>query len=74
LGLSDFGVLITIAVATGGAWLHQVLVRRFTFALFRLYVTVVLPGLVACSVGASAGGCYRRKLPGMFSHGGYPAC
>ena len=39
------GVLITIAVATGGAWLHQVLVRRFTFVLFRLYAAVVSAGI-----------------------------
>ncbi len=44
-GYLIFGVLITIAVATGGAWLHQVLVRRFTFAIFRLYVTVVSAGI-----------------------------
>jgi hypothetical protein len=35
------GVIVTFVVATGGAWLHQVLVRRITFVLFRLYATVV---------------------------------
>src|ERR1700722_355418 len=31
------GVLGTIALATSLAWLHQAVVRRFTFALFRIY-------------------------------------
>jgi hypothetical protein len=39
------GVLITIVVATGVSWLHQKLVRRFTFALFRLYATAVCAGI-----------------------------
>jgi len=39
------GVLITTAVATGAAWLHQVLVRRLTFALFRLYAAAVSAGI-----------------------------
>jgi hypothetical protein len=44
-GYLILGVLITIAVATSGAWLHQALVRRFTFALFRVYATVVSAGI-----------------------------
>ena len=40
-----FGVVITAAVATAAAWLHQVLVRRITFALFRLYATAVSAGI-----------------------------
>jgi len=39
------GVLSTAAVATVAAWLHQFVVRRFTFALFRLYATVVVAGI-----------------------------
>jgi hypothetical protein len=39
------GVLITIAVATGVAWLHQVLMRRLVFLLFRLYATAVCAGI-----------------------------
>jgi len=39
------GVLITIAVATAGAWIHQKVVRRFTFVLFRLYATAVSGGI-----------------------------
>jgi hypothetical protein len=39
------GVLITTAVATGTAWIHQKVVRRFTFFLFRLYATAVSGGI-----------------------------
>ncbi len=39
------GTLITIGVATGAAWLHQWLIHRFTFALFRLYVTAISAGI-----------------------------
>jgi hypothetical protein len=39
------GALATAGVATAVAWLHQVVVRRFTFALFRLYVTAVSAGI-----------------------------
>jgi hypothetical protein len=39
------GALITIAVATGVAWLHQRLMRWFIFALFRLYATLVCAGI-----------------------------
>jgi hypothetical protein len=35
----------TAAFATAVAWLHQVLVRRTTFALFRLYATAVSAGI-----------------------------
>lgn len=44
-GYLSVGVLITITVATGAAWTHQKVVRRFTFALFRLYATVVAGGI-----------------------------
>lgn len=33
------------AVATGAAWLHQAAIHRLTFALFRLYATVVCAGI-----------------------------
>ena len=39
------GVLVTIAVATASAWIHQSVVRRLTFALFRLYAAVVSAGI-----------------------------
>ncbi len=39
------GVLVTIGVATCAAWLHQWLIHRFTFALFRLYATFVSAGI-----------------------------
>lgn len=39
------GVLVTIGVATCVAYLHQWLIHRFTFALFRLYVTAVSAGI-----------------------------
>jgi hypothetical protein len=48
------GVIATAAVATGIAWLHQKVVRRFTFALFRLYVTAVSAG-IGCVFGLFLG-------------------
>jgi hypothetical protein len=39
------GALTTTAVATSAAWLHQVLVRRLTFALFRLYASAISAGI-----------------------------
>ena len=45
------GVLITIAVSTGTAFIHHALVARFTFALFRLYAAVVSSGVAAYSGG-----------------------
>ncbi|MGA7858994.1 MAG: hypothetical protein WCA11_13755, partial [Terracidiphilus sp.] len=39
------GALVTIGAATGAAWLHQWLIHRFTFALFRIYVTAVSAGI-----------------------------
>ncbi len=38
-------VVVTLIVATGIAWLHQWLLHRLTFALFRLYVTIVCAGI-----------------------------
>lgn len=50
--LSAFGwgylaaaVSVTIAVATGSAFVHQALVARFTFVLFRLYAAAVSAGI-----------------------------
>ena len=45
LGYLTVGVLITIALATGAARIHQKIVRRFTFTLFRLYATAVSGGI-----------------------------
>jgi hypothetical protein len=39
------GILATTAVATGIVWLHQAIVRRFTFALFRFYGAGVSAGI-----------------------------
>jgi hypothetical protein len=47
------GTLLTAAVATAVAWLHQFIVRRFTFALFRLYATIVTAG-----IGSVFGWCF----------------
>jgi hypothetical protein len=44
-GYLTLGVLVTATVASATAWLHQVLTRRFTFALFRLYATLVSAGI-----------------------------
>lgn len=38
-------VLAITAIATGVAWLHQAAIHRLTFALFRLYATVVCGGI-----------------------------
>jgi hypothetical protein len=39
------GVLITTVVATASAWIHQVVVRRLTLALFRLYSAAIAGGI-----------------------------
>ncbi len=39
------GIIATCAIATGSAWLHQALIHRLTFALFRLYATAVCAGI-----------------------------
>jgi len=39
------GFMVTTAVATVLAWLHQFLIHRFTFALLRLYSTAVSAGI-----------------------------
>lgn len=39
------GGLATAVVATAAAWIHQFIVHRFTFALFRIYATVVVAGI-----------------------------
>jgi hypothetical protein len=44
-GYLTLGVLVTAVVASGAAWLHQKLVHRFTFALFRIYATAVSAGI-----------------------------
>jgi hypothetical protein len=45
LGMFWLAMTSTAAVATAAAWLHQVLVRRMTFVLFRLYATLVAAGI-----------------------------
>ncbi len=44
-GYLVLGVLITTAVASGATWLHQLLMRRLLFVVFRLYATVVCAGI-----------------------------
>jgi hypothetical protein len=39
------GILLTAVVASIAAWLHQFLIHRSTFALFRLYATAVVSGI-----------------------------
>ena len=41
----SIGILITAVVASAAAWLHQFLMHRFTFALFRLYAVAVVSGI-----------------------------
>jgi hypothetical protein len=38
-------ILVTMVLATAVAWLHQFLIHRLTFALFRLYATAVSAGI-----------------------------
>jgi len=45
LGLGTVAILSTAVVATVTAWLHQILIRRMTFALFRIYATLVSAGI-----------------------------
>jgi len=47
------GGLGTAATATSLAWLHQAIVRRFTFTLFRIYATAVAAG-----IGSVFGWCF----------------
>ena len=39
------GIVVTSTVATGAAWIHQWLIERMTFALFRLYAALVSAGI-----------------------------
>jgi len=39
------GVIGTIAIASLLAWLHQLLIHRMTFFLFRIYACIVLAGI-----------------------------
>jgi hypothetical protein len=48
------GATITTVVATCAAWLHQFVIHRFTFALFRLYATAISAGIgsvLGCALG-----------------------
>ena len=44
------GGLVTCILASVAGWLHQGLIHRFTFLLFRLYATVVVAG-IGCVLG-----------------------
>ena len=39
------GGIVTCCVASIATWLHQALIHRFTFLLFRLYASVVVAGI-----------------------------
>jgi hypothetical protein len=39
------GAFLTAVVASIAAWLHQFIVHRFTFMLFRIYATAVVSGI-----------------------------
>jgi hypothetical protein len=58
-GYLILGGIGTAAVATVLAWLHQAVVRRFPFALFRVYATVVSAG-----IGSVFGWCFSWWLLG----------
>ena len=47
------GILGTFVVATTLAWLHQLLIRQMTLALFRMYATLVSTG-----IGSVLGWCF----------------
>ncbi len=44
-GYLTAGVLGTILVASISAWIHQAIIRRLTFALFRLYASAISAGI-----------------------------
>ena len=44
-GYLVLGSLSTAVLASGAAWLHQFIVRRFPFTLFRVYVTLIVAGI-----------------------------
>lgn len=44
-GYIAVGVLVTLIVATAAAWMHQTVVKRFTFVLFRIYAATVCAGI-----------------------------
>jgi hypothetical protein len=56
-GYLTLAVLAAIVIATCLAWLHQVLLHRLTFLLFRLYATVVCAG-----IGSVFGWCFAWTL------------
>jgi hypothetical protein len=51
-GYGVFGLVAIVFVVTVVAWLHQIVVRRMTYALFRIYA-----GLVSTGVGSVWGWC-----------------
>ena len=52
-GYGVLGLAAIVLAATAVAWLHQVVVRRMTLALFRIYA-----GLVSAGVGSIWGWCF----------------
>jgi hypothetical protein len=66
-GYLTTAVLVTTAVASAAAWLHQTLMHRLTFALFRLYATVVCAG-----IGSVFGWCLGWLMAWRSFHLGLP--
>jgi hypothetical protein len=60
------GSLLTAVVATGASWFHQVLIRRVTFALFRLYATVVSAGIGSVFGWALGWWMLLKEIPHTF--------
>jgi hypothetical protein len=46
-GVTIVGVIVTCLIASIAAWLHQALIHRMTFLLFRLYAAFVTAGIGA---------------------------
>jgi hypothetical protein len=57
------GLVGTLLLATAVAWLHQMLVGRMTFALFRIYATGVMAGMG--SVAGLAWAVWLAMLEGI---------
>ena len=59
------GALLTVGVASTCAWLHQALIDRLPFSIFRIYATLVVSG-----IGSVFGWCVGlwRLLYGYDGH------
>lgn len=66
-GYLTVAVLMTIGVTSAVAWMHQTLMHRLTFALFRLYATLVCAG-----IGSLFGWCLGWLMATERIHYGLP--